>query len=309
MITHEEPAPSVLELIRSRLGGESDHFKLGLAVEGGGMRGIVSGAMLIALGELETRDTFDGFYGTSSGSINLAYFLTEQDNHLAMSAYHKHLVDKNFVSFQRKSPMDLGYLFNEVMANPVPLDYEAVIASPYRLVVCVSNVDEQKPEYISEFTDGDDLKQALRAGASLPVIAGGPYSFRGQRYLDGGVLSPLPFYGAIKDGCTHVLSIGTEPWITGSPRSQLSAQHRTLAIVLNRWSPGLGKVYLDTQRRYLKDKARFDKNNPEQELDNCQVMWLRTQPKTHAIAPLTRKPQILLDGAKAGYDAIKYLLA
>src|SRR5215475_3378132 len=63
--------PGVLELIRSRLEGESDDYVLSLTLEGGGMRGVVSGAMLIALRDLGITRVFDAMYGTSSGSINL----------------------------------------------------------------------------------------------------------------------------------------------------------------------------------------------------------------------------------------------
>src|ERR1700744_5192554 len=72
----ERPAavPSVPELIRARARGEQDNFTLALSVEGGGMRGVVSGAMLIALRDLGLAGVFDRFYGTSSGSMNLAYF-------------------------------------------------------------------------------------------------------------------------------------------------------------------------------------------------------------------------------------------
>ena len=66
--------PSVPELIRARAAGTNDDYTLGLTVEGGGMRGVVSGAMLIALRDLGLAHVFDRFYGTSSGSMNLAYF-------------------------------------------------------------------------------------------------------------------------------------------------------------------------------------------------------------------------------------------
>ncbi len=42
------------------------------------MRGVVSGAMLMALRDLGLAHAFDAVYGSSAGAINAAYFLTGQ---------------------------------------------------------------------------------------------------------------------------------------------------------------------------------------------------------------------------------------
>lgn len=59
----------VLRLLLSRLqdgsapGSRGDNFKLGLVVEGGGMRGIVTGAMLMGLQDMGMLNVFDAVYG------------------------------------------------------------------------------------------------------------------------------------------------------------------------------------------------------------------------------------------------------
>ena len=73
---------AALQLLRtrclagSRPGQRRDPFKLGLVVEGGGMRGCVSGGALQALADLGLRDCFDALYGSSAGAINGTYFLS-----------------------------------------------------------------------------------------------------------------------------------------------------------------------------------------------------------------------------------------
>lgn len=63
----------VLRLLLSRLqdgsapGCRGDNFKLGLVVEGGGMRGIVTGAMLMGLQDMGLVNVFDAVYGEFSG--------------------------------------------------------------------------------------------------------------------------------------------------------------------------------------------------------------------------------------------------
>lgn len=59
----------VLRLLQARLrdgsapGGRSDGCKLGLVVEGGGMRGIVTGAMCLGLQDMGMLNVFDAVYG------------------------------------------------------------------------------------------------------------------------------------------------------------------------------------------------------------------------------------------------------
>lgn len=71
-----------LQLLRQRAlagsqpGQRRDPFKLGLVVEGGGMRGCVSGGALQALTDLGMRECFDAVYGSSAGAINSTYFLS-----------------------------------------------------------------------------------------------------------------------------------------------------------------------------------------------------------------------------------------
>jgi predicted patatin/cPLA2 family phospholipase len=75
--------------------------KIGLAVEGGGMRGVVSGAMLCALEDLGLPAVaFDGVYGCSSGATNGAYFIAG-DSWYPLSIYYDDLPTREFVDFRR----------------------------------------------------------------------------------------------------------------------------------------------------------------------------------------------------------------
>eukprot|EP00195_Chlamydomonas_chlamydogama_P009496 CAMPEP_0202892498 /NCGR_PEP_ID=MMETSP1392-20130828/2215_1 /ASSEMBLY_ACC=CAM_ASM_000868 /TAXON_ID=225041 /ORGANISM="Chlamydomonas chlamydogama, Strain SAG 11-48b" /LENGTH=179 /DNA_ID=CAMNT_0049576479 /DNA_START=100 /DNA_END=636 /DNA_ORIENTATION=- len=97
-----------LELIRTRYFDGSaprqrnDPYKLGLVVEGGGMRGIVSGAMLIALAQLGLRNVFDVVYGASAGAINATYFLSSQDH--GLDIYTEDLTSHHFLDLSAMLP-------------------------------------------------------------------------------------------------------------------------------------------------------------------------------------------------------------
>jgi predicted patatin/cPLA2 family phospholipase len=190
-----------------------DSAKFGLAAEGGGMRGIISCAMLAALEDLGYTKVFDAVYGGSSGSVNAAYFC-RRSLALAVDLLRRSGVE----SLHRSAPrfcgsgvFDVDYAFDVVFELTKPLDYEAVLASAAPLHVSITLVDELRTIAPAEFDSRDDLKSALRAGAWLPLATVGSATFRGQRALDGGALTSHPSRLAITDGCTHVLSLSTRP--------------------------------------------------------------------------------------------------
>lgn len=109
-----------------------DGNKIGLAVEGGGMRGVVSGAMLCALEDLGLpAAAFDAVYGCSSGATNGAYFIAGASWY-PLSIYYDDLTTREFVDFRRAFTGDilnLNYVFESVLELTKPLRYEAVLAA------------------------------------------------------------------------------------------------------------------------------------------------------------------------------------
>jgi predicted patatin/cPLA2 family phospholipase len=214
---------ATLQVLRQRaLGGSlpgarRDPFKLGLVVEGGGMRGCVSGGALQALADLGLLNIFDSVYGSSAGAINLTFFLSGQRD--GVRIYHDHIANEDFVDLRRlfsrrpeQSPaLNLPYLLEHVMEKVQPLDYDAVLSSQIPLKVVASSLDTLNPVLLDNFQDKHDLRLALQASATVPAVAGGPVHYRGQRLVDAAVFEPVPFRSAIADGCTHVLVLCTRP--------------------------------------------------------------------------------------------------
>jgi len=62
----------VLAALRRR----SDGTRVALVVEGGGMRGAVSGGMALALHELGLAGAFDAAYGSSAGTLNAMWLVS-----------------------------------------------------------------------------------------------------------------------------------------------------------------------------------------------------------------------------------------
>jgi predicted patatin/cPLA2 family phospholipase len=243
-----------LEILRRRRTEKStpgartagDHAKVGLVAPGGGMRGVVSGAMMSALEDLGYKDAFDVVYGFSAGAVNAAYFIAG-DTWYALSIYYDHLASDRFLDFTRPFRgmpiMSLDYVFEVVAAELNPLDYEAVRNSALSLVIAITMVDTKEPELIRSFESNEDLKQALIASCWLPFTTFGTTRFRGRPAVDGGVLMPSLLTAAEDDGCTHVMCLRTQP--VGRPPGHNGMFRQLSSRYLDRLSPGLGAAYLE----------------------------------------------------------------
>lgn len=203
----------------SKPGQRSDEHKIGLAIEGGGIRGSVSAGMVAALDYMGLRNCFDAVYGTSAGAFNGAYFLSDQAA-FGTTIYYEDINQPEFASlarlpsllFQSLNPvMCMDYLIDEVASKRKYLNTQAVMDSPIPLQVIVSSVAKGQVDRLSDFSSSPDLLNALKASACIPLLAGQPIETRGDRYFDGGLFESVPYASAVEDGCTHVLALLTRP--------------------------------------------------------------------------------------------------
>jgi predicted patatin/cPLA2 family phospholipase len=218
----------VVALLRSRresgskpgARGTGDHARLALLVEGGGMRGVVSAAMMCALDDGGFKDAFDDVYATSAGAMNAAYFLAGE-TWFPLSIYYDDLATRKFVDFLRplrgKPVMSLDYAFDEVVRHRKPLDVDAILHSPTAFHVTLTLLDPARSCAVSDFRSGSDLIDTLRASCWLPIATSGTATWRGVRAVDGGVLAPTLEGLARERGVTHVLSLQTRG--AGEPRA------------------------------------------------------------------------------------------
>jgi len=202
----------------SRPGARSDGMRIGLAVEGGGMRGVISAGGTGEILRLGFFDCFDAVYGSSAGVMNLTYYLAKQPEGVA--AYHEDMVGGRFLDLARLTAgptsapvMDVSYLVDGVMDGVTnrALRWDLVMNSPVHLKVVATSLDCLTPVLLEgPFADVDDLKWCLKASAAVPVFAGGePVVHRGQTLTDAAVLEPVPVNAAAADGCTHILVLCT----------------------------------------------------------------------------------------------------
>jgi predicted patatin/cPLA2 family phospholipase len=243
----------------SKPGARTDPHRVALVVEGGAMRGVVSGGMVTGLEALGLREAFDVVYGSSAGACAGAYFLAGQARSGAR-LYYEAVNNRQFIDvfrgFQRRAIVDLDFLFDQVLRNRLPLDFDAVQRSGVELVVLASHVDGRNgpDEHVeavrfSDFEDIDDLMGALHASSRMPVVGGAPFTYRGMRYWDAAITQPIPIHAAFADGCTHVLVLLTLPRDTRPGKLGL-LDRLLVAPRVATASPSLAVAYRTRSDRY-----------------------------------------------------------
>ena len=301
----------VLEVLRQRKaqasvpGHRNDGHRVALAVEGGGLRGVVSAAMLTALEDLGYKDVFDVIYACSSGAINAAYFIVGETWY-PTSIYFEDLVNKEFLDFRRvfrrQSIMNLPFAMDEIVGRKKPLNYPAVLASPIPFHIMITDVDAMTTRAPSEFHSQQDLYQALQASMWLPLAARGTARFRDYNAIDGGVLTAHPFMVAEADETvTHVLSLSTRPM--GSMRGGTSAMNRFVGFRLDRTRKGLGSRYVEAVRTYKAARSRVEAERTRPARSPA-VLDLAPLPQRAEVIRHESSSWLLLEGARTGYEVI-----
>src|SRR5437588_12812210 len=125
---------------RAKQGREpADGRKLGLVVEGGAMRGVISCASLMALEELGMTNVFDEVYGASAGAVNAAYFLAGQAGY-ATTIYYQKINNTRFIGrFWHRKIVNIDELFDAIIKSERPLCVDKALASRSQLFITIAD--------------------------------------------------------------------------------------------------------------------------------------------------------------------------
>jgi predicted patatin/cPLA2 family phospholipase len=278
-----------------------DGARIGLAVEGGAMRGVISAGMVSALEALGLTHAFDEIYGSSAGAINAAYFLAGQAR-LGTTVYYEDINNRHFIDLRRallgRPIVDLGFLLDEVAMRRKRLDTDAVLGANSPLTVLATDVDSRGSAAFRRLANAGALMAALRAGATMPVVAGPPRQIEGRPLLDASLSEPIPVPTAETDGCTHVLVLLTRG---GGMRARPSAFDRYfVAPRLRRLSPELASRYLARAEPYSALLRVIDAGAGPRGTARVTAIRVADWP----ISKLERRTDVLVAGATRGFDAV-----
>ena len=201
----------VQQLILDRKNGVLDNRKLGLIIQGGGLRGAFAGGTMIGLEELGLSDVFDCIYGVSAGSCCGAYLLAHQAK-LGASIFYEDLDGYKFIQpWKPLKKMNLDYLCDKVMRKKKKLNIERINKAKTDLKVILTEAKTGKYTYFSKNEGHFDLIRVIKASCAYPGYYYPQVKINGKKYLDGNAVKSFPVREAIKDGCTDLMIVTTVP--------------------------------------------------------------------------------------------------
>jgi len=182
--------------------------KVGLVLEGGGMRGIYTVGVLDFL--LDHDIQTDYVIGVSAGACHGASYVSNQRGR-SYKINTEYLGDSRYLSFKNylktKSLFGMDFLFDEIPNKLNLFDYDHFLSSNCEFVTGVTDVQTGKPVYFGKEHFNHD-NTVLRASSSIPIFS--PIvEYKGGKYLDGGTSDPIPVRKAIEDGCDQVIVVLT----------------------------------------------------------------------------------------------------
>lgn len=183
-------------------------MKLGLVLEGGGMRGAYTVGVLDAL--MDNSINVDYLVGVSAGASNGASYVSSQRGR-GLRVTTNYVADKRYLSFSNflktKSLFGMDFIFNEIPNKLDPFDYEKFEKSPCEFVAGVTDVLTGKPAYFGK-EHIDKSCTVLKASSSIPMFSP-MVEYKGKKYLDGGTSDPIPAKKALEDGCDKIIVVLT----------------------------------------------------------------------------------------------------
>lgn|SRR5574344_226343 len=268
--------------------------KIGLILEGGGMRGMFTAGVLDFF--LEKELNFDLVIGVSAGACNACNFLSKQE-YRTRDMWTDHLDNKEYLSFHNL--IATGDIFNADFAwRKIPeelnkFDYQTFKKKTAKMIAVATDVESGKPEYFT-ITDLKKEMNIIRASSSLPVFFN-KVPINNHLYLDGGMSDAIPIKKSEEEGCTKNVVILTRPM---GYRKKKNKSY----LAVKKFYKEYPKLILDTKNRYLNYNETLDYIDEEE--SKGKIFVIRPK-KALKIKRLDTNKKKLLNVYNDGYELAK----
>ena len=185
-------------------------MKIGLVLEGGGMRGLYTAGVLDVL--MDHHFMPDVVCGTSAG-VTFGVNLLSGQRGRVLRYNCRYVGERRYISFY--SWLTTGNMINRDFAYDLlpreldPFDEATYEQAPAEFYATITNMRTGQAEYV-RITDTWKQMDVIRASASLPIICQ-PVEWNGEKYLDGGLADNIPLDKCLELGCDKVVIVLTRP--------------------------------------------------------------------------------------------------
>jgi len=268
---------------------------VGLVVEGGGMRGVLSLSMLHALRQQGYGERFKIGTGSSSGALHIAYFLSEQTK-TGIELYTHFLTDAEFIKYSRLNRiMDIGILENFMKNDPkTKFDTKTFRNNNTKLLVPLTRAADGK-QVVFDLLKAKEPVHLLCAGASIPVLDNEVRNIEGVAYMDGGLTDILPIH-LIEGMCDRILVLRTTDNRDYKP-------HKLLYGIFSKF------VYHSSFKKGIDTTINSYKNKQSafSRIDQNDVMVIHP-PKNANVKRATRDKEKILESSQMTIDMMDKML-
>ncbi len=187
-------------------------MKIGLLLEGGGMRGLYTAGVLDVFMENDLK--IDGIVGVSAGALFGMNYKSKQIGRV-LRYNKKYVKDKNYMGlyslFTTGNIMNEDFCFNRIVNELDPVDFETFKNTNVDFYAVVTNIQTGKAEYIKiEDLKNSNSIEILRASGSMPFVSK-PVLVNNKTYLDGGIADSIPIDKIMSMNFDKIIVVLTRP--------------------------------------------------------------------------------------------------
>ena len=182
--------------------------KVGLVLEGGGMRGVYTAGVLDYLMKKSIEIPY--IIGVSAGACHGSGYVSKQIGR-GKKITIDYIDDKRYLSIKNylkeKSVFGMNFIFNEIPKKLEPYDLKAFDNFKGCFKVVTTDCNTGTAFYI-DCKNTSNVFDALRASSSLPLFS--PIvKYEGKDLMDGAVIDSIPAKKALEDGCEKLIIVLT----------------------------------------------------------------------------------------------------
>ncbi|MFV0379633.1 MAG: patatin family protein [Anaerorhabdus sp.] len=184
--------------------------KIGLVLEGGGMRGAYTAGALAWL--IDNNVVFDYHVGISAGAVHVYSYLLKNKTFLHDISV-SYMSDKRNVGLtpflKERRYVGYDYMFDDLLSKQLNFDIKPLKKSKVKSEIGIYDLNKCETIFFSTDELDDNLKM-IKAACTLP-IAGRIIDYKNHRFLDGGISVMIPIERSIEQGNNKHLIIITKP--------------------------------------------------------------------------------------------------
>ena len=186
-------------------------MKIGMVLEGGGMRGMYTAGVLDVM--LENEINIDGIVGVSAGTVFGCNYKSKQIGR-TIRYNKKYCKDPRYGSlhsFMKSGDIyDKDFCYNRLPKELDPFDCKTFENNPIEFYATCTDVNTGKAVYKRCYTGDDKELEWFRASASMPLVSK-IVEIDGGLYLDGGIADSIPIRWMREKGFEKNIVILTRP--------------------------------------------------------------------------------------------------